>query len=173
MVLMSFRSVFRTFAVCIVFSFLAAPAGAADDTAAARRILTRLFALPSVSADRESLARTSWAAQCRALHRAGACSLTACRTFMDDWTFIEEKQFARDAKAGSVRTSRNVTVPHVSEAKRFDDGRVVLFCIVRLEDELRHAGTGAFRDRAVRLLQVRAVMDRNTVTDLAFTELRQ
>lgn len=92
---------------------------------------------------------------------------------MDDWTFIEEKQFARDAKAGSVRTSRNVAVPHVSEAKRFDDGRVVLFCLVRLEDELRHAGTGAFRDRAVRLLQVRAVINKNTVTDLAFTELRQ
>ena len=50
---MSFCSVFRTFAVCIVFSFLAAPAGAADDTAAARRILTRLFALPPVSTDRK------------------------------------------------------------------------------------------------------------------------
>lgn len=92
---------------------------------------------------------------------------------MDDWTFIKEKQFARDAKAGSVRTSRNVAVPHVSEAKRFDDGRVVLFCIIRLEDELRHMKTGAFRDRAVRLLQVRAIMDGNIVTDLAFTELRQ
>lgn len=170
---MSFRSVFRTFAVCIVFSFLAAPVAAADDAAAARRILTRLFALPPISADRKGPSRTSWAAQCRALHRAGDCSLTACRTFMDDWTSLEGRQFVRDAKAGSVRTSRTVAIPHVSEAKRFDDGRVVLFCIVRLEDELRHAGTGAFRDRAVRLLQVRAVMDGNTVTDLAFTELRQ
>ena len=33
--------------------------------------------------------------------------------------------------------------------------------------------TGAFRDRAVRLLQVRAVINKNTVTDLVFTELRQ
>ena len=170
---MSFRLVFRTFVVCIVLSFLAAPAAAADDAAAARRILTRLFALPPVSADGKSPSRTSWAAQCRALHRAGDCSFTACRTFMDDWTFLEGRQFVRDAKAGSVRTSRTVAIPHVSEAKRFDDGRVVLFCIIRLEDELRHVKTGAFRDRAVRLLQVRAVMDGNTVTDLAFTELRQ
>lgn len=156
--------------VLLLFSF-AVPAFAARDAETDRTVstLSSLFALSPVSGDESS----SLTKRCRALHRAGDCSLGACRAFMDDWLFLERKRSARDLRSGTVRTARSVTVPHISEMTRTEDGRAVLFCLVRLEDELRHSKTGAYRSRDTRILQVRAVVKGTTVTDLAFTELRQ